>query len=122
MDTNKQIQLIIDVFKGYKIKGYRKHRKNLIDKTYAEVIEIKKKDFKNKQIMELKNHMYDVLTNLEKAIDKYKKLYHMTECWEEKSTLDFNMEDWNTIRKTNGRLTRYYNDICRINNKIKTLD
>lgn len=85
---------------------------------YADVLKINKKKYRNLKINFLLEKLKTVLQDMELIIDEYKILKNRTEFWENKSTYDFNFEDWNKIRKVNGHLTRYYNDLKTIKNNI----
>lgn len=87
--------------------------------TYDQILNLNKKKYRNLKINLLKTYLEETTYNLMKAIELYKELYNRTEFWEGKSTYDFNFNDWNTIKKANGKLTRYYNDIKKIEWRIK---
>lgn len=82
--------------------------------TYKDLLNLNKKKFKEIKLKKLKNYFKSALNDLEVVIDIYKELYCKTEYWENKSTLDFDFINWNRIRKVNGRLTRYYNELKQI--------
>ena len=84
-------------------------------KTFLE----KDKNYVNRKFYEikvrvLKEMFKECLINLKKAIEIYKELYHETQFYENKSTIDFNYDDWMTIKKCSGWLTRKYNELMRI--------
>lgn len=85
---------------------------------YNKYKNVNKKEYLKKDIENLKELLESILILLGEAIYIYKKLYHKTEYWEKKSTFDFNFEDWQKIKKVNGRITKYYNDIMSIRKKI----
>ena len=87
---------------------------------YGDLVNLNKKRYRNIKIQNLKNHMYSTLETLKWSIEAYKELINRTEFWEKKSTYDFNLKDWNTLKKANGKLTRYYNDIKSIYQKIES--
>ena len=88
--------------------------------TYEQILNLNKKKYRNLKIKTLKTYLKETLWNLEKAIDSYKELINRTEFWERKSTYEFNFEDWNTLKKVNGKITKYYNDIKKIDKKIES--
>lgn len=72
---------------------------------------INKRYLKMALIKELDIKYQIILKNIESANEIYKRLYNMTELFERKSTYDFNFEDWNELKKTKGKLIRYYNTL-----------
>ena len=88
--------------------------------TYEQILDLNKKKYRNLKIKTLKTYLEETLWNLEKAIDSYKELINRTEFWERKSTFDFNFKDWNKLKKVNGKITKYYNDVKEINIKIES--
>ena len=48
-----------------------------------------------------------MLKLLNSVINRYKELYNKTEYYEAESTYDYNFNDWNIIKKANGKLTFY---------------
>lgn len=86
---------------------------------FDDLLKVNKKKYRNLKIINLKNMMENSLWALEKSIELYRELINKTEFWEEKSTYNFNFKDWNTLKKANGKLTRYYNDIKGIYTKIE---
>ena len=88
--------------------------------SFEEMIKINKKKYRNLKIKMLKENLKETLRNLKYSIDLYKELINRTEFWERKSTYEFNFKDWNTLKKTNGKITRYFNDIKKIYIKIET--
>ena len=88
--------------------------------SFEEMIKINKKNYRNLKIKMLKENLKETLKNLKYSIDLYKELINRTEFWERKSTYEFNFKDWNTLKKTNGKITRYFNEIKNIYIKIET--
>ena len=87
--------------------------------SFEEMIKINKKNYRNLKIKMLKENLKETLRNLKYSIDLYKELINRTEFWERKSTYEFNFKDWNTLKKTNGKITRYFNEIKNIYIKIE---
>lgn len=87
--------------------------------TYEQILNLNKIKYRNLKIEILLNYLQQALTNLEECAERYKELINRTEFWERKSTFDFNFKDWNTIKKVNGKIIRYYNDLKKIEQKIK---
>lgn len=83
------------------------------DKNY-----VNRKFYKIK-ISVLKETFEECLKELKKVIEIYKELYHETQFYENKSTIDFEYEEWITIKKCSGWLTRKYNELLKIYKKIK---
>ena len=88
--------------------------------SFEEICNLNKKKYRNLKIKILKENLKETLWNLEKAIDLYKELINRTEFWERKSTYEFNFKDWNKLKKVNGKITRYYNDVKEIDKKIES--
>lgn len=88
--------------------------------SYEDIQRANKKRILKTKIMKTIRYFDYVLGNLDCLNECYKDLYNKTEYWEEKSTLDFNKKDWDKIRKINGRLIRYYNELEDI--KIRLVD
>lgn len=86
---------------------------------YEDLLKINKKKYRDLKIENLVTMMKNSLWSLEKSIELYKELINKTEFWEKKSTYQYNFKDWNTLKKANGKLTRYYNDIKGIYQKIE---
>lgn len=87
---------------------------------YEDIIKLNQKKYRNLKIIETKNKFKNCLLELKEIIENYKILINKTEFWERKSTYDFNFKDWNTLKKANGKLTRYYNEIAKIAQKIES--
>lgn len=87
--------------------------------TYEQLLCLNKKKYRNLKIEQLKDKMFSSLWLLEECIELYKELINRTEFWEKRTTYEFNFNDWNTLKKANGKLTRYYNDIKKIYQKIE---
>lgn len=87
--------------------------------THQELNEINNKEIKAIKLRMLKNYFLLTLDNLEKTMDLYRELYNKTEYYEEKSIIDFNYKEWNTIRKAKNRLTRYYNELIKVFFNVK---
>ena len=77
------------------------------------LIEINKQKYKKLKLELLKYQLKETLKNLNEVNELYKELYNRTELWEKKETWNF-CKEWQTIRKTNGKITRYYNEILKI--------
>ncbi len=88
--------------------------------SFKEIIKINKKKYRNLKIKILKENLEETIKCLKNSIEIYKELINRTEFWERKSTYDFNFKDWNTLKKTNGKITRYFNEIKNIYVKIET--
>lgn len=86
---------------------------------YNDTLKINKKIIRNKKVKILKGYLEEGLKNIRLSIDMYKELYKKTEFWEEKSEFEFLKKEWDTIRKVNGKLTRYYNELEQIKTKIE---
>ena len=87
--------------------------------SFEEMLKINKKKYRNLKIKILKDYLKETLENLKYSIELYKELINRTEFWERKSTYEFNFKDWNTLKKTNGKITRYFNEIKNIYIKIE---
>ena len=87
--------------------------------SFEEMLKINKKKYRNLKIKILKDYLKETLENLKYSIELYKELINRTEFWERKSTYEFNFKDWNTLKKTNGKITKYFNDIKNIYIKIE---
>ncbi len=87
---------------------------------FDDLINLNKKKYRNLKVKILKENLEESLRKLNKAIDGYRELINRTEFWERKSTYEFNFEDWNTLKKANGKLTRYFNEIKKIYGKIES--
>lgn len=92
---------------------YTKKKQEEIKKVYN------KKKVRDSKIEELITLMQCTIKNLWRANDIYKELYHKTEYWEKKSTYDFDFQNWNTIKKVNGRLTRYIKELINVKEKLE---
>lgn len=88
--------------------------------TIEELEKVNKKEFRNIKLKYLTNCLESILKEMSVAIDLYKELYNKTEYWENKYISDYMKKEWYTIRKVNGKLTRYYNEIKEIEERIKT--
>lgn len=86
---------------------------------YEDLVKLNKKKYRNIKIKVLKDMLKECTDALKYSIELYKELINRTELWERKSTYDYNFKDWNTLKKANGKLTKYYNDIKEIEQKIK---
>lgn len=87
-------------------------------------IEEKKQVLNNKKIKNIKikkiiNEYEEILWCLEKLIEDYKEVYNKTELFENKTPLDYETKEWNTIRKAKNRLARYYNELKKIYERKK---
>lgn len=89
--------------------------------TYKQLCQLNKKKYMVHKVEKLKEHFDECLINLKEVIELYKECINRTEFWEEKSTYDFNFADWNTLKKANGKLTRYFNDILKIRQKVRRI-
>lgn len=83
-------------------------------KSFEEMIKINKKTEYRIKVSLLESDFKTALKLLNKVIERYKELYNKTEYYEAESTYDYNFNDWNTIKKANGKLARYYNDLRKI--------
>lgn len=119
-----------EILKGYikknavqlKIEALAKDFGWLYDKEGITFLE-EDKNYKNRKFYEikirvLKETFKESLKNLEKVIEIYKELYHETQFYENKSTIDFRYDEWITIKKCSGWLTRKYNELLRIYKKM----
>ena len=77
------------------------------------------KKFYEIKVNVLKNNFEECLNLLKKILEMYKELYHETQFYENKSTIDFDLRDWWTIKKCSGWLTRKYNELLEIYKKLK---
>lgn len=89
--------------------------------TYAQIININKKKYKNLLINKLTVHLENTLNELDEAIEIYSQLRNRTEFWENKNTFEFDFKSWNTIKKVTGHITRYYNDILNLKQNIEKI-
>lgn len=109
----KQLKMgIPKIEKNQEIKLYTPY-------SYEQILNLNKIKYRNLKIEILLSYLQQALTNLEECAERYKELINRTEFWERKSTFDFNFKDWNTIKKVNGKIIRYYNDLKKIEKKIK---
>ena len=81
--------------------------------------ELQKLKIKALKLEHLKSELETAVKCLGTAVKLYKDIADHTEYWERKYTYDFDFKGWNTIRKVNGHLTRYYNEILRLRNDIR---
>lgn len=87
--------------------------------TIQELEKINKKEFREVKLKYLANCLESALVSMKIAIELYKELYQKTEYWEDKYISNYMKKEWYTIRKVNGKLTRYYNEIKEIIERIK---
>lgn len=87
--------------------------------TYEDILKTNKKKYRNLKIDRLLCHLDEAKTHLFYAIDLYKELKNRTEFWEGKTPLEFNFTDWNVIKKTNGRLAKYFKELIEVRRKIE---
>ncbi len=101
--------------KNFKLKN------QIIDElfNYDDLLKINKKNYRDIKIKHLKNKFMNCLHYLKEIIDDYKQLINMTEYWENGECYKFDFDSWNTIKKANGKLTRYYNDLLKICKDIR---
>lgn len=92
----------------------------LINKVFEEKrsfktqIELNKKVKKIHLLRESKYRLTIALQEIERAIAINKELCNRTELWENEQTFNYQINNWNDVKKVRGYLTRYYNIICRI--------
>lgn len=84
------------------------------ERSFSEQIELNKKILKIQLLKESNYQLKKVLDHLGRAIEINKELAHRTEMWETKETFNYQINNWNDIKKVRGYITRYYNTICRI--------
>ena len=97
----------------YKIQNNTKKFREEVRKTHN------KKECRDKTIKEIEELLKNCIHDLWIINDKYKELYHKTEYWEKKSTYDFDHENWNKVKKVNGKLTRYIKELIEVERSLR---
>lgn len=77
------------------------------------------KKYRDLKIEILKNELKEVIKKIDRIDKEYKELINRTEFWERKTTLEYDFDNWNIIKKVNGKLIRYYNQICNVIENLK---
>lgn len=122
--NGQEIELLCDINnEGRKLKKSQRYinpklHKKLDFKLNRENKIIYKK-YRDLKLEILKNELIKVLNEIDNIDKEYKELINRTEFWEKKTTLDFDFDNWNTIKKVNGKLIRYYNEICNVIDNLK---
>ena len=88
-------------------KTFLEKDKNYIQRKFFEI-----------KIRVLKENFEICLDLLKKIIEMYKELYHETQFYEKKNTIDFDYDEWYTVKKCSGWLTRKYNELLKIYKKL----
>lgn len=97
---------------SYKLNGKEQKRIKLC--SFDEAQRANKKKIRDIKLDKMINELREILWIMGGLIEEYKNMYHMTELWERKSTLNFDFYNWNKLKKVNGKLTRYYNDLITV--------
>ena len=94
----------------------------IFDISYDDLLKIKSKEIKKLRLQKAINLFKTTINDMSLLIKEMGYLTNNTEYWEGISTIDFNYEDWNTIRNVRTMLCRNINKIFKVKEKIQKGD